>query len=671
MRTQYDIHHSGTIGSADRTAMTFDEHSITHLMNLLTDLYSNPTLAVVREYSTNAWDAHIAAGNLAPIQVTLPTFMMNQLTIKDLGTGMSVTDITDKFSKYGYSSKRDNDDETGMLGLGCKSGLTYTSQFTLVTIQNGIKATVLVTREEAGGGVVQIIDTSATTDPNGTEVQIPCKDYDDMGRVAEDFFQYWEPGTVLVNGVEPDCIWNTTTGISIDPDILMLPTDGGRNKVPSMIVMGGVAYPVNEFKLPSNLQGNIDRMRAIIRVPIGSVNFTPNREALTYTKRTLETIGDAWAYIYRGMQTMVQAKVDVAANPKEAWRIWKSWRYVLGKNKVTFNGDPFVDRLEIPDKNRTLMMQVHKASWSDSDRSERLGETIDLERAYGAKLHVVGHQGTAIAASTKARIRAYAYSRGIHDGSVLVYPKLFGAPWLSNATVNRVRFDVIQAIKLPEDENKVKTTRQRAKYRTLVGQDSLSYTDALPTEVECWLPAAYNKLSRKEVREFSGEGVVAVVLVADEKRFVRDHPQIHEWEAWADARVMSIPFSGTDWDNFHYHFNKDSYGKKPIPAVIRNGIDPDKVIDPDLRSLIRAFRDSSNIASKFSDRIYGVKSYQRKLGVTVPAVPQSNLGKVIDDMAAYYEGLLEIESHNSRKALVKAINAFYIVKNSLHVIPVL
>ena len=102
MRTQYDIHHSGTIGSADRTAMTFDEHSITHLMNLLTDLYSNPTLAVVREYSTNAWDAHIAAGNLAPIQVTLPTFMMNQLTIKDLGTGMSVTDITDKFSKYGY-----------------------------------------------------------------------------------------------------------------------------------------------------------------------------------------------------------------------------------------------------------------------------------------------------------------------------------------------------------------------------------------------------------------------------------------------------------------------------------------------------------------------------------------------------------------------------------------
>ena len=60
MRTHLDIHHDGTLGDEDRTKMTFDENSIAHLMSVLTDLYSDKELAVIREYSTNALDAHKA-----------------------------------------------------------------------------------------------------------------------------------------------------------------------------------------------------------------------------------------------------------------------------------------------------------------------------------------------------------------------------------------------------------------------------------------------------------------------------------------------------------------------------------------------------------------------------------------------------------------------------------
>lgn len=69
MRTHFDIAHEGTLGSEDRTRMTFDENSIAHLMSVLTDLYSDPEMAVIREYSTNALDAHRAAGINDPIEV--------------------------------------------------------------------------------------------------------------------------------------------------------------------------------------------------------------------------------------------------------------------------------------------------------------------------------------------------------------------------------------------------------------------------------------------------------------------------------------------------------------------------------------------------------------------------------------------------------------------------
>ena len=660
--------------------MTFDEHSIAHLMSVLTDLYSNPTMAVVREYSTNAWDAHIAAGNPAPIQVTLPDQMTNMLVIKDFGTGMSKDDITDHFSKYGWSSKRDSDEEVGMLGLGCKSGLTYTSQFTLVTIQDGIKNTVLVTREESGGGIVQVIDTVSTEEPNGTEVQMPCKDWNEMSLVTHDFFQYWERGTVLVNGEEPACIWDAAGAgaIRLDDDIIMLPHDqNNRAKKASMLVMGGVAYPIQQSKLPYEMQRNDDRMRAIVRVPIGTINFVPSREALTYNKRTLETITDAWNFIYAGMGRMVQAKIDAAPNAKEAWRIWMNWRYVAQKAKLHYNGTPFVDSIDVPDKMRTLILPIQASSWSNSDRSERVSYNIDVRKAYECVLHVVGHQGTAIAASTKARMRLYAEQHGLTKGNILVYPKIFGAPWLTNATVNRVRFDVIKAIQLPDVPDKIKTVRQRAKYRTLISHGDLEYSDELPETVKCWLPAVYNSLSRTEVRDFAGSNTVAVVLAADEKRFLRDHPDIPTWQEWTHDRIKTVPMEGSDWDNFHWHADRDAdYKQLPhVPRFVSHVSETDfsLVMDADLRELIIGYEASRKPGDRFKERMYAVLAMDRKLQVIAPKVPTSAQFAVIKRMRARYEGLLDIGglSYEDTKVLIKALNAFYIIKAQLNVIPVL
>ncbi len=101
-----DMHRTGDLGG-QKVGMKIDENSLAHVMSLLTDLYSDPELAVIREYSTNARDSHIMAGvPHLPIKVTLPNGMSPYFKVQDFGLGMSVSDIEETYSKYGASTKR-------------------------------------------------------------------------------------------------------------------------------------------------------------------------------------------------------------------------------------------------------------------------------------------------------------------------------------------------------------------------------------------------------------------------------------------------------------------------------------------------------------------------------------------------------------------------------------
>jgi hypothetical protein len=66
-----------------------------HILNVVTDLYSDRELACIREYSTNALDAHIEAGITSPIEVTTPSALSPFLTIRDYGVGLDLEDIRD------------------------------------------------------------------------------------------------------------------------------------------------------------------------------------------------------------------------------------------------------------------------------------------------------------------------------------------------------------------------------------------------------------------------------------------------------------------------------------------------------------------------------------------------------------------------------------------------
>src|SRR5690606_24822956 len=184
---------------ADTTRMSVDAQGAAHIMSLLTDLYSDPEGSVIREYISNAYASHAAAGQSAPVEVTLPGTFDPTFVVKDYGTGMSATEVREIYGSYGRSTKRDRMDQIGAFGLGCKSALTMTQQFTLISVKDGLMNVAIIARGEDGVGEIKMISSDKPTDePNGVTVKIPVKNHRLFNEKAEKFFFALPKGSILV-----------------------------------------------------------------------------------------------------------------------------------------------------------------------------------------------------------------------------------------------------------------------------------------------------------------------------------------------------------------------------------------------------------------------------------------------------------------------------------------
>lgn len=305
--TKPDIDIQGTLPGED-VQMTLDADSLSHLMSVLTNLYSNKTMAIVREYSTNALDSHIEAGVMRPIEVSTPTDFKPYFTVRDYGVGMDAETIRNVYSRYGASTKRGTNSQNGMLGLGSKSALTYTTQFNVTGIKDGIKTFVVVSRTQDGSGVMKIISQTHVQEENGVTISIPVNNRREIERVAYEFFRFWKPGTVLLNGKDPAVAEGLQLGRFLVTDQI--------NE--DHVVMGNVAYPVpvddRLFKEYSS------RMHVVAYVEMGEVNFTPSRESLHMTQLTRATLNKLRSEFETEVRNYIEKNIENAATHAEAIR---------------------------------------------------------------------------------------------------------------------------------------------------------------------------------------------------------------------------------------------------------------------------------------------------------------------------------------------------------------
>ena len=184
--------------NADSMEFTIDTSNQMIVSILRDKLYSNKIGAVCREVSSNSRDANREAGRSnTPITITISDdndLLNEQTTIsfKDNGIGISPERISSVFLKYGSSTKRDNNIQTGGFGIGAKTPFAYSNEFLIVTVSDYKGKRIESIYQAAilnvdGKEVSQLIPISEeeTEEETGTTIVVPIKQGDITSFVKE------------------------------------------------------------------------------------------------------------------------------------------------------------------------------------------------------------------------------------------------------------------------------------------------------------------------------------------------------------------------------------------------------------------------------------------------------------------------------------------------------
>ena len=259
-----------------------------HLFSLLSrNLYSNPKVAMFREIITNAWDAHIAANKSdTPIKIKADG---NTITISDFGHGISPKDFMSLYGQVGGSNKRNDNRQTGGMGIGKLAPLACVSGFTINSHHLG-ECTVyrIDGPSEASKGVptvTEIVKTS--TDRSGLDVILPVTLNDEYSKII---YHILITGSIksIFNGEE--VIVTPDENVLVQNDLIL-----NNFKKSILLKYGNIIYPIPTSLEHSNtsIKGGLS---LIIKLEPGTATVTPNREELIITdsnKKKIEKVIDA------------------------------------------------------------------------------------------------------------------------------------------------------------------------------------------------------------------------------------------------------------------------------------------------------------------------------------------------------------------------------------------
>jgi len=559
---QIDMHRVGNLGG-NQHAMSIDEDSLAHVMSLLTDVYSDDEMACLREYSTNARDSHLESGQTRPIEISLPNLMTPYLKIRDYGIGMNESDVAEVYSKYGASTKRDSDVYNGVLGIGGKAALTYSSQFTVTAIKNGVKTVVMVSRVEDGTGVMEVVATAATSEGNGVEISIPTKPGNSFASKAEYLFSFWPEGSVLVNGKAP-------ARIALQA---ITPTIGMSNDVSSdVIVMGGVPYPLSDgYNLST---ANIRDAYIVAFVEMGEVNFPPSREALSYTAKTKATINDITDVVDANLRRVAQDDVDSQTSKPEAFKCYRKW---LSKVGGTIASGLTYDGVTIP---ASILFPEHtvwdRYGYRGARTHKVIHGTADIT-TLNASLVILNYTGIQINSTYRSKIDQWARSRigqVFTDHRFIEKGKTVDLSWVDPARI--VDFATIKA----ETLNSNSTGYRKPPTIDIYDLGGRVVTLPIDTTKTLLYVSPADKISGSKIvalyKQFTDIQVVALGKNRWDK-FLRENPTAKPLQTFVREKFSASQDALTDLDKKILGCTDNSYTARRV-----SWMDETRVDDPDL-----------------------------------------------------------------------------------------
>lgn len=377
-------------GVISETSFRIDKENIAQILDILRNAtYSNKPLAVVREYCSNALDAHKALGITRPIQVALPSRFTQEFRVRDFGPGLSESEMFEIFTSYGASTKRDSNAYIGMLGIGSKSGFCISSTFSIVSYNNVVKTTYCAYIDESGVGKLSILNSEPTNE-SGIEiiVPVPLDTVNQFNEEAFTLFSFFETYPEIVNSDEINQKVIDLIHSNDECAVLKSVTTG------PYIVMGSIYYKVNNtLELKEYIKNHIDKKSSffrvvendrllqslVIKLNIGDVNVSASREYIILTEKAKQVISEK---IFNFLEFLEKLIKDEFASKKSLYEANKTllefgnnnlMYYYLAYNRIEFNGQSLLKILNI--KHTTFTIKYNHGKYRLNKTS---GQHIDI-----------------------------------------------------------------------------------------------------------------------------------------------------------------------------------------------------------------------------------------------------------------------------------------------------
>lgn len=313
------------IGNVEEQMFSIDDSNAMIFDILRNKLYSNKIGSISREIASNSRDAHREAGNTKNIEIefTNDNFLSaigdTAIIFRDFGNGISPDRMENIFLKYGASSKRDSNLQTGGFGLGAKVPMSYTDSFVIKTICDYAKP---ITEEQSfdeededgtirkvyrhvivdyepvkhlefiynaiidntGKGKMIKISELPTENPSGTEIIIPILSNDDRYKFEKEVYNstmHWGNVTYI----------NFRTGKPVVEYVI----EDEDYKITSyreanfIGLLDGIPYEIK----PEGAK-YISGYTVLLNLDMSKLTINANRESLQYDEQTTKHVNEVY-----------------------------------------------------------------------------------------------------------------------------------------------------------------------------------------------------------------------------------------------------------------------------------------------------------------------------------------------------------------------------------------
>lgn len=345
MKLAHAVYNDQSSPALDEGEFTVENNS-TFFYVTIAGLAQDKVRYPVRELCTNAYDTK------APFEVHFPTPFNPTFRVRDFGPGLSRDQVRIVYTRIFKSTKDEDNDAVGGLGLGCKSPFAYLidmasggrggGSYNVNSYQNGTVSSYVMSMGANGKPCWKLLAEEPTDQANGLEVYFAVR--------REDIARFQEARDVL---------W------SFDPQPKIFPTPNWRtpevqargngwvqykdSTVPfygPQVQMGCVMYPI-DFNLIDKVGFPWAGHPIVFMAPIGTVSVSPSREGLSYDERTIKTLKAITDEFERDTMTQIQSSLSADPSYMQACASWGTNRWGLDTNiykyleqKMTYNGRP-------------------------------------------------------------------------------------------------------------------------------------------------------------------------------------------------------------------------------------------------------------------------------------------------------------------------------------------